>query len=229
MLINRTGGGGENVTEEVNVQTPIVESIKSMYQVVGKPSGATATADKILDGYTAYVDQTLVYGTYEPHGNYVWEKSISQGGEFVEYVISEDSTTYPNGGMQNGYWYELVKDVPDILTPSLYTRVAIDKIKFSSDTELSDITLNHSLGTYPLMAILMGKPAPKSNQTTVITAVALFSKDYKYPNTTYQYYGTAGEISSSCEFSSIAATTTTLKMDGVALQGNVEYTLFTFA
>ena len=79
------------------------------------------------------------------------------------------------------------------------------------------------------MAVLIGTPQPKSNQNTLITAVALFSNDYKYPNTTYQYYGTSGEISSSCQFSSVAATTTTLRMDGVALQANVEYTLFTFA
>lgn len=229
MLINRTGGGGENVTEEVNIQTPLIESIANMYRVVGRPEGATATADTILDGYTAYVDQTLVSGTYKPRGNYVWKKFISQDGDFVEYVASDDSTAYPNGGTKNGYWYELIEDTLDILTPSIYTRVAVDKVTYQSDTELSDITLKHSLGNYPLMAILIGKPNPKSNQNTLITAVALFSKDYKYPNTTYQYYGTSGEISSSCEFSSIAATTTTLKMNGVALQANVEYTLFTFA
>ena len=106
MLINRTGGGGENVTQEVNTQTQLLDSIANMYQVVGKPEGATATSDTILEDYTAYVDQTLVRGTYKPHGKYVWKKFISQDGDFVEYVASDNSTTYPNVGMQNGYWYE---------------------------------------------------------------------------------------------------------------------------
>lgn len=62
MLINRTGGGGENVTAEVEAQTPIIQSLLDMYQTVGQPTGATATADKILEGYTAYVDQNLITG-----------------------------------------------------------------------------------------------------------------------------------------------------------------------
>lgn len=53
--------GGENVTEEVNVQTPLITSI--LEALVGKAQGATATADKILEGYSAYVGQQLVNGT----------------------------------------------------------------------------------------------------------------------------------------------------------------------
>lgn len=223
----KTGGSAENLKEELATQDTLIANL--VETIVGKSNGATATENTILEGYSAYVGQELKTGTYLPHGDYAWKQLTSENGTFIKYVASDDSTKYPDGGTQNGFWYELVKDVPDVLTPSLYTRVAVDKITYQSDTELSDITLNHSLGTYPLIAILMGKPAPKSNQNTVITAVALFSKDYKYPNTTYQYYGTSGEISSSCQFSSIAATTATLRMDGVALQANVEYTLITMA
>ena len=51
----------EDVTAEVNAQLPIVKNIKEA--LVGKATGANATADKILEGYSAYVGQELVVGT----------------------------------------------------------------------------------------------------------------------------------------------------------------------
>lgn len=61
-VVNR--GSGENITTEVTAQIPLIENI--MEGLVGKVQGATATADKILEGYSAYVGQTLVNGTYVP-------------------------------------------------------------------------------------------------------------------------------------------------------------------
>ena len=58
------GGGGEDVSEEVAVQTPLIQQIREA--IVGKATLANATADKILKGYSAYVGQELVNGTLEP-------------------------------------------------------------------------------------------------------------------------------------------------------------------
>lgn len=53
--------GGENVTPEVTAQTGLIDSIKT--QLVGKATGANATADKILEGFSAWVNGQLVHGT----------------------------------------------------------------------------------------------------------------------------------------------------------------------
>lgn len=58
------GGGGENVTPEVTAQTPVITQI--LEGLVGKAQGANATADKILEGYSAYVGGQLVNGEYDP-------------------------------------------------------------------------------------------------------------------------------------------------------------------
>lgn len=65
-------GGGENVTPEVTAQTPVITQI--LEGLVGKAQGANATADKILEGYSAYVGQELVEGTATKSGQYAWKK-----------------------------------------------------------------------------------------------------------------------------------------------------------
>lgn len=54
-------GAVEDVTPEVTAQTGLIESIKT--QIVGKATGANATADKILEGFSAWVNGQLVQGT----------------------------------------------------------------------------------------------------------------------------------------------------------------------
>ena len=61
---NIGGGGGEDVSKEVAVQTPLIQQIREA--IVGKATVANATADKIVKGYSAYVGQELVNGTLEP-------------------------------------------------------------------------------------------------------------------------------------------------------------------
>lgn len=59
-----TRRGGEDVTPEVTAQTPLIEEI--LESLVGKVYGANATPDKIVQGYSAYVNQNLIEGTLEP-------------------------------------------------------------------------------------------------------------------------------------------------------------------
>lgn len=60
-MIGKCNTGGENVKAEVTAQTPLIEQI--LEGLVGKAQGANATADKILEGYSAYVGQELLHGT----------------------------------------------------------------------------------------------------------------------------------------------------------------------
>ena len=43
-------------------------------------------------------------------GRYVWKKLTAQNGTFVDYVTADSADAYPNGGTQDGFWYELVKE-----------------------------------------------------------------------------------------------------------------------
>ena len=40
-------------------------------------------------------------------GQYVWSKQESETGPIIEYVIGENETDYPNGGLSDGFWYTL--------------------------------------------------------------------------------------------------------------------------
>ena len=45
-------------------------------------------------------------------GLYVWKKLTADGGDFIDFVVSNSPTAYPNGGYKDGYWYELIKQAP---------------------------------------------------------------------------------------------------------------------
>lgn len=90
-------------------------------------------------------------------------RTMSDGvkDEFIDYVVSNDSSAYPDGAEQDGYWYERA----DQLTPEMFgfTKIAIDKIVFSSRTKVYQYNLEHSLGDVPKVAIFQ----PLSAQTPV--------------------------------------------------------------
>lgn len=63
-FINRFGGGGgEDVTAEVTAQVALLTEMEEA--LVGKASGANATAADLLENKTAYVGKTLIHGTLE--------------------------------------------------------------------------------------------------------------------------------------------------------------------
>ena len=78
MLINRVGGGGENVTAEVNTQTPLVQDIATM----------------------------LAAAVVRPSGTHLWAKFTDQDGVFIELVLSSDPDAYPDGDVKDGYYYQ---------------------------------------------------------------------------------------------------------------------------
>lgn len=56
----KAGGGSENLKPELQAQDILIDDI--LTTIVGRSSGATATAETILEGYTAYVGKELVTG-----------------------------------------------------------------------------------------------------------------------------------------------------------------------
>ena len=78
-------------------------------------------------------------------------------GDFIDYIVSDKETAYPDGGEKGGYWYERVGGG---LTPEVFgcTKVAIDAVTFASDQAFMSggvkYYLPHSLGEIPKHAIL---------------------------------------------------------------------------
>ena len=67
---------------------------------------------------------------------------------FLDYIVSDKETAYPDGGEKGGYWYERVSDG---LTPEMfgYTKMAIDKYTPTMDSYTNTLKVNHSLGEIP--------------------------------------------------------------------------------
>ena len=86
-------------------------------------------------------------GGGKPEGLYAWKKLSAQGGDFIDYIVSDKETAYPDGGEKGGYWYEKVGDG---LTPEMFgcTKMAVDKYTFASQTDLAT-GIPHSLGVAP--------------------------------------------------------------------------------
>lgn len=79
MLVNRTGGGGENVTNEVNTQTPLIEQLAQLVAVTPK--------------------STM---------RYLWAKFDATGEIFIELVMSSQSDAYQDGLADDGYYYQQI-------------------------------------------------------------------------------------------------------------------------
>lgn len=79
MLINRTGGGGENVTNEVEVQTPLIDQIAQLVAISPRPEM-----------------------------KYLWAKFDATGETFIELITSTVSDAYTDGIGEDGYYYQRI-------------------------------------------------------------------------------------------------------------------------
>lgn len=90
---------------------------------------------------------------HKGEGEYVWKKLTEQNGTCINFVVNSDVTAYPDGGMQDGYWYERANEG--------VSGIAYGEVVVSGYTTKS-ITVNHNLGVTPRAAFLI----PYSNLLT---------------------------------------------------------------
>lgn len=142
-----TRKGGEDVTPEVNEQTVIIQDI--MEALVGKVYGANATSETILKGYSAYVHQNLVEGTYEPvDGIDFGEVTLTASAETVE--VNHNLKTIPNaaflvpiestrsiGSNQNFTWFSIY---PIVRGGTKYAYVPYNNYSGESSSRVPEMT-----------------------------------------------------------------------------------------
>ena len=82
-LMLRKGGGGENVTPEVEQQVDILDVLDELCMVTTKPKG-----------------------------KYLWLKLTKEDGDFIEAVVSDEADSFPvDATDENGYYYMQVTNV----------------------------------------------------------------------------------------------------------------------
>ena len=99
----------------------------------------------------------FVIGNRNMSGNHTASKSnatISEAsiGDFIDYIVSDKETAYPDGGEKGGYWYERVRVID--LKKLGCTKFVEGSFTPSSDTYVYNAT--HSLGVIPKFAIVYG-------------------------------------------------------------------------
>lgn len=104
---------------------------------------------------------------------------------FLDYIVSDKETAYPDGGEKGGYYYEKVSEG---ITPEMFgcTKMAVDTLILTAATQLSAYTVNHSLGEIPKVILVMSEIAPtvawrlnrclcdNSNQSTRVGCTASY-------------------------------------------------------
>lgn len=182
-----------------------------------------------------FSDSTL--GTWTPT-NVLGEKTD------ISYVVAYDENAYPNGGTQDGYWYELYTPDGGIdLSLAGITHVAIDKFTLSSNAY--NTNLSHSLSVIPTFAILTTSSAVSNgnNSSMLFLNRGTFVKRL---STNTGYWCATGKINNGTEclfgydslddvFANVDSSviqyygTTDSGKYSAYLQAGVEYTLITMA
>lgn len=152
---------GEKVKEKINLET-----FKGDNPLMLESAGYTFPANTLLK------DGLEIINSVTREGQFVWKRLTTDGGDFVAFVTADVENAYPDGGMQDGYWYELVKGNP--LTELGFNEFKmVDFVPTSSETT---ITVSHTLGEQPTFVMLVLMDTPTEEVSTWSRIVALYTK-----------------------------------------------------
>lgn len=173
-----------------------------------------------------------IYGFY--NNDYNWSDITLKSEEtFLDFVVSDNASAYPDGGSQGGYWYEKVVEGADLLGAMGFTKMAVDTFTFSSRTALS-IFLNHSLGEKPKFAMIMSSNTPTAASDANL-ALALECTNNSAYYTAIRMLNSSSKTYMAAYSVSDARTTDTIAFLGGSYGGTtyftagVKYTLITMA
>ena len=147
-------------------------------------------------------------------------------GETVGFVVSDNSSAYPDGGVQDGYWYEKVVD--GIPLPNGYTKFAVDK--FTPTSNYTNMNIPHQLGMVPKFALITdnGQVSDFSYVKRLATAIPV-GGNANYTN--YLSIAQGGEIYIDNSYADTKTTDKYVRFSctSTKLHAGVEYTLITMA
>lgn len=106
-------------------------------------------------------------------------------GDFIDFVVSDSETAYPDSGTQDGYWYEKISNV---------SKVEVGTITLTSSTP--SLTINHSLGEIPDFVLVYCTSRVSSSYTQgASTFIGTNTrKELMRATITYDYNNTMGKV-----------------------------------
>lgn len=111
-------GGGENVNVEVATQKTDIELLAKQIASVQLDFNST----------------------------YVWGKYTASGGDLLDYVYSTDSSAYPDGGTQGGYYYKIARPVLTGISITTQPNITTYAVGSSFDSTGMVVTATYDTG-----------------------------------------------------------------------------------
>ena len=106
-------------------------------------------------------------------GTYVWKKLSAKGGTFLDYVVADNASAYPDGGTKDGYWYEKVVEGK--------AGVDFGEVAITSNTRTFEV--EHNLGVVPTIAYVIGYNNPQG--TSAYSCIQIISNSKIYADSMY--------------------------------------------
>ena len=152
---------------------------------------------------------------------------------FLDYIVSDKETAFPDGGEKGGYWYEKIVDILGLLS---CTKILVETFIPTRNISVGygTYTLNHGLGEIPKYAILLSEGATASNTLTRMLWMYI-GRSGDYQTSMYEYLDSSGKTSlgvyRNSKSQDSTATQITIGTDGSGqkLVAGIEYTLITMA
>ena len=126
----------------------------NIYFIVGSPSGETMFKGTSSNTQLRNNSNGLLVAPYSSSYTYT-VYTAEQEATFLDYVVSDKETAYPDGGEKDGYWYERVVDGVDLKSIFNLTDIAVDVFTPASDLDSPNIP--HSLGKVPKVALIVAR------------------------------------------------------------------------
>ena len=198
-----------NITE-TNMFTPtrITFETNELYCIIGASEGEAILKRTTDDDLYGYISSGILYiecsGTFQVC-------STKQIRDFIDYIVSDKETAYPDGGEKGGYYYEKVVEG---ITPEAFgcTKMAVDEFTVTIRTQIvyaRYFDVSHSLRDIPTYALIYLEGHIPETSGDIVEMY------YRQAGTTYSRTETIssnGELAiiNGSDYSRIASTTDTL-------------------
>lgn len=157
-------------------------------------------------------------------GQYIWKKyETGTKNVFVGYVIADTEDAYPDGGEQDGYWYERY------VSPLEQAGIKASVSTFILGSNQSAPSIEHSLGVIPKAVVVFGD-VDYTNNHYVSKYSCVFTDKGVGSASVYETKDASGGSSTSYATDAKTATATTIGLSAQAMfQGGKEYTMIVIA